>query len=101
MQEGNTAIHLAAKFGHIGELAVFRDFGLNLAHTSAKTGLNALHVASIHGQTQFAQEILHHVSIKHDVSRGTNRISCTICGESWDEQFFQKKNTFTAFTNIF
>ena len=63
LQEGNTAIHLAAKFGHIGELDVYREFGLNLAHTSAKTGFNALHVASLYGQTDFAQEILHDVII--------------------------------------
>lgn len=57
LQEGNTAIHLAAKHGHTQVLEALKDH-VSWTVTSTKTGLTALHVAAHYGQMDFVRDML-------------------------------------------
>lgn len=50
VQVGFTAVHLAARYGHIQVLDTLRE-ATSLRITSKKLGLFALHVAAHYGQT--------------------------------------------------
>ena len=55
-----TALHIAAKFGHVKVLTILQGH-LDFKLCSRKTGLTALHVAAKNGQTDFVCEMLDQV----------------------------------------
>ncbi|WAR23175.1 ANK3-like protein [Mya arenaria] len=56
-EDGNTALHLAAKEGHIQIMEALAG-KLSFRTTSRKTGLTAMHVAASYGQMDFIREML-------------------------------------------
>ena len=59
-KEGMTALHLAAKYGHIEVLRALKD-SIDFKMHSRRNGLTALHVAASSGQTDCVSELLIHV----------------------------------------
>lgn len=55
-----TALHLAAKYGHLDVLDVLKP-KLELGTYSTKSGYTALHVAAHYGQTNAVRELLQKV----------------------------------------
>lgn len=71
IQDGLTAIHLAAKEGHVSVLEVLKG-KVPWNAPSVKSGLTALHIAAHTGQIDFVREMLPTVpaTIRSEISAG-------------------------------
>ena len=58
MQEGLNALHLAAKFGHVELLDVFKKHRVSWKTASRRTGYASLHIGALFGQHEVVRELL-------------------------------------------
>ena len=58
MQEGMNALHLAAKFGHVELLDVFKKHRVSWKTASRRTGYAPLHIGALFGQHEVVRELL-------------------------------------------
>ena len=58
LQEGMNALHLAAKFGHVELLDVFKKHRVSWKTASRRTGYAPLHIGALFGQHEVVRELL-------------------------------------------
>ena len=60
-KQGHTPVHIAAKNGFASILDDFAKHGVNMRLVSRRSGMTALHMAALFGETDAIRELLTHV----------------------------------------